>query len=56
MQIKDGLVRSRKRAVESVCKHRLTLGAVLSVARLKGLCAAELVEVCHLNHLPFYTL
>jgi len=53
MQIKLRLFLQRERPVQHVGEHRLAAGAVLSLPRLKGLCAAELIEVCHLHHLPF---
>lgn len=56
MQIEDCLVLRGKRPVEGVGEHRLAPAAVLGFTRLKGLCAAELIEVCHLHHLPFYQL
>jgi hypothetical protein len=60
MEIEGGLIGGGESAVERVREHSLALGAVLGVARLGGLGAAELIEVLlvgwHLNHLPFYTL
>ena len=53
MQIEGGLIRGGERAVERVGQHRLALGAVLGSPDLRGLRAAELVEVCHLHHLSF---
>ena len=56
MKVKGCLIGGRECAVECVGEHRLTLGAMFRVCRLRGFRAAELVDVRHLNHLPFYTL
>jgi hypothetical protein len=54
VEVEGDLVRGRESSVECVGEHRLTLGAVLRVAgtsRSTGSFAAELIEVCHLDHL-----
>jgi hypothetical protein len=60
VKVKGGLVGWGEGAVNCVHEHRFALGAVLRVAGLNGLLASELavvlLVVCHLNHLPFYTL
>src|ERR1700722_15593268 len=56
MKVKGCLIGGGECAVECVGEHRLTLGAMFRVCRLRGFRAAELVDVRHLNHLPFYTL
>jgi hypothetical protein len=56
VEIEGGLVCRREGAVERVGEHCLALGAVLWITRKIGFRAAELVDVRHLNHLPWYTL
>jgi hypothetical protein len=56
MKIEGGLIGGGEGSVECVSEHRFTLCAMLGIATLARLYAAELVEVCHLHHLPFYTL
>ena len=51
VEVEGGLIRGGESAVERVGEHRFTLCAVLRIAALAGLYAAELVEVCHFNHL-----
>jgi hypothetical protein len=54
VEVESGLIRGGEGAVECVGEHRFTLGALLRIAgstQITGLCAAELIEVCHLNHL-----
>lgn len=56
VEIEGSLIFRREGAVQCVGEHRLALGAVLWITGKTGFCAAELVEVRHLNHLPLYTL
>ena len=56
MRVEHRLFCRRERAVKRVGQHRLALSAVSSVPRLGRLRATELVELCHLHHLPFYQL
>jgi hypothetical protein len=53
MEVESGLIRGGESAVKGVGEHSFTLRAVLRVAALAGLYAAELIEVCHFHHLSF---
>ncbi|GGG70194.1 hypothetical protein GCM10011585_10400 [Edaphobacter dinghuensis] len=54
MQIEHRLFCRGERPVKRVGQHRLALSAVPGFPGLGRLCASELVELCHLHHLPFY--
>ena len=65
MRIEAFLLLRGQRTIQRIGQHRLALGALPAVARLVAGClvpepqnlrAVELSSVCHLDHLPFYTL
>jgi hypothetical protein len=53
VKVKSGLIGGGEGVVQRVGEHCFTLRAVLRVAALAGLYAAELIEVCHFYHLSF---